>query len=723
MTKEIDFLSLTQTNKATKIPSSTNSTNSSEKKEGLSLFDSLLENGLKEKENAESSTLSKENKSEGEKSSKETTIIKETNNNSKVVDSTKSTDISKELKNNEIEENLNKNVNDNSNKENSEEKIDITKDNKSTSSSSLLDRMIIEAKKNIKTTVDNVTDEKVTSNAEVLTDDSKKINKNSNSSTVEVGNKEISNDSEKTQIDLTKIDTLTNEEVEIKNSQTTSFDTNNTNKVLTDENLNKEKTNNLETKNSEVKNEQKTNVLKDAVQSTINFDSNTENENIEKKTILSSPNLDEENESNSSEKLKIEVKTELKTEVKTENKIEVKTELKTDLSLSEKVNDKKEAFISNEKTTINKSNNETVAKEFAKLDSSETTKEEQRVNINKDELLSKTSIDSETSSESKNTKSLMDRLFENAKNSTISSKTSNVNIQNMQEQNIEGKSNDVLTNIFLSSQKNSIYNQMVANKSEGVKVIKDAKNLEDVSKGAKILDLGLEDVSVETKTPEINLKKNNEKIENNDSLLDKLAFNRNLKKDEVLEKVTTPLSTTNTSSNTSATSTVTSSVIEQAVTLNVNPNLALTIQNRIIGAQQHMTTMMSDAARNMYENYKPPVTAFRINLFPSQLGHIAILMKNDKENTISISLNMSNSNTHDTFVENQNLLKEALHKNFNNNQTTFNLDFNMENESSNNQSFSQENQENQENSENLSSNEIIEAINENQDVAKDINYL
>ena len=136
-----------------------------------------------------------------------------------------------------------------------------------------------------------------------------------------------------------------------------------------------------------------------------------------------------------------------------------------------------------------------------------------------------------------------------------------------------------------------------------------------------------------------------------------------------------------------------------------------------------MTSMMSDAARNMYENYKPPVTAFRINLFPSQLGHIAILMKNDKENTISISLNMSNSNTLDAFVDNQAMLKDALNKNFNNNQTIFNLDFNMENENSNNQSFSHENQENDENNENPSSNEILEAINENQDVGKDINYL
>ena len=96
-------------------------------------------------------------------------------------------------------------------------------------------------------------------------------------------------------------------------------------------------------------------------------------------------------------------------------------------------------------------------------------------------------------------------------------------------------------------------------------------------------------------------------------------------------------------------------------------------------------------------------------------------MKNDKENSISISLNMSNSNTLDTFVENQNTLRDALNKNFNNNQTTFNLDFNMGNESSSNKSFSE--QENNKNNEAPSSNEIIEAINQNQDVGEDLNYL
>lgn len=44
--------------------------------------------------------------------------------------------------------------------------------------------------------------------------------------------------------------------------------------------------------------------------------------------------------------------------------------------------------------------------------------------------------------------------------------------------------------------------------------------------------------------------------------------------------------------------------------INVNSPLSYNIQSKIIGAKQQMATMMSDIARQMYENYKPPVTQF-----------------------------------------------------------------------------------------------------------------
>ena len=59
--------------------------------------------------------------------------------------------------------------------------------------------------------------------------------------------------------------------------------------------------------------------------------------------------------------------------------------------------------------------------------------------------------------------------------------------------------------------------------------------------------------------------------------------------------------------------------------VNVSSPLSYNIQSKkIIGAKQQMVTVMSDIARQMYENYKPPVTAFRINLNPTELGSIAI---------------------------------------------------------------------------------------------------
>jgi len=104
-----------------------------------------------------------------------------------------------------------------------------------------------------------------------------------------------------------------------------------------------------------------------------------------------------------------------------------------------------------------------------------------------------------------------------------------------------------------------------------------------------------------------------------------------------------------------------------------------------------MATMMSDIARQMYENYKPPVTVFRINLNPVDLGNIAILMKNDKNNGLSISMNISNPTTLDALIDNQNVLRNSLNKTFDEN-TKFNLDFSSSNQNDNQSSNSQSNQ-------------------------------
>ncbi len=236
----------------------------------------------------------------------------------------------------------------------------------------------------------------------------------------------------------------------------------------------------------------------------------------------------------------------------------------------------------------------------------------------------------------------------------------------------------------------------------------------------EILDLGLKDFDIQI-DEESSIKEIKQRVESNSSILNKLALNTT-KTEKVIDEAlqtTKQVSSSNTANNTTDSK-------DESVDINVNSNLALSIQNRIIGAKQQLSSMMSDIARSMYENYKPPVTAFRINLIPAQLGHIAILMKNDKENSLSINLTLSQSSTHDTMVENQSSLRDALHKTFNSgqNQTSFNLDFSMENGNSS-QTYSQEdnNSNTQNNSKQHSSDEIMESIIQNQDVAEDLNYM
>lgn len=157
--------------------------------------------------------------------------------------------------------------------------------------------------------------------------------------------------------------------------------------------------------------------------------------------------------------------------------------------------------------------------------------------------------------------------------------------------------------------------------------------------------------------------------------------------------------------------------------VNVNSPLSYNIQSKIIGAKQQMSTMMSDIAKQMYENYKPPVTVFRIILNPLELGSIAILMKSDKNNALSISMNVSNNATLDALVDNQNILRNSLNKTFDEN-TKFNLDFSSSNQS-NNQSNNQGNQGNKKRFEQqMDTQSILQLKEENKDrEEKSLDYM
>ncbi len=852
MTKEIDFLSLSKTDSNA---SSGTKSSGTEKKEGLSLFDSLLTSS-KDEIQSKNTNLSDEKSKQNTDLSKQITSAETNNKTENKQAQTKNENIDKTQENkvsqNKTSENKEskeevKNLSTNDSKEkNLESKVSEPSINKN----SMLDRMVLEANQKTKSNNKNSVEIKENS-TEKVEPKGQTIEKDLNSTKQEVNKTEEKN---LNIVDKTNIETSKeNEKVSIKEVVPEEKDAQTENKTTKDNksdsslldklvskakdeiNLktvenkgeNKEEKQNstsptnatTETKkekqnssspSTETKAENSNSLLDKLVNEAKKDIDASDTKKVEEnnsKTINSTQtqveiNFDElekidskpqESKTDESQPLKKDIKTKVETESKpspnqniqlddevvndtkkvekdislnkkeniettiskedskssVSNKEEIKTELKSEINnTNTKVanNSSQETNISTDKNTTQQNNTNSQSNsqvssgstqnKLSDLDNQALNTNDETINLKKDDIskLNESSNKDENikaQSPKQESKSLMDRLFDNAKAQTISTKNPNLQ-ENLSPEpgTINKNNNDIATNIYLSSQKNSIYNQMLSNKTEGVKTVKDGSSIEDVKKGANILNLNLEDTSVEVDEssvkaePQANTKPNLEKI----SLLDKLAFNKNLNVEELLKKAAENLESqkiaSNSVTNSSSTSTNTNSTSEtNSVNLNVNPNLAMTIQNRIIGAQQQMSSMMSDVARNMYENYKPPVTAFRINLFPAQLGHIAILMKADKENAISISMNLSQSSTHDAFVENQSMLRDAINRNFNNPQTTVTLDFNMQNESSNNQSSNEQNSNNENNPQTHSSDEVIESIIQNKDATEDLNYM
>ena len=317
--------------------------------------------------------------------------------------------------------------------------------------------------------------------------------------------------------------------------------------------------------------------------------------------------------------------------------------------------------------------------------------------------------------------SLMDQLIlKNSMNQDTIMPLGKVNI--VQDENI---SKDIISNIYLSSQKNSISNQELFNKSEAINLLKDAKSLNDVKTSAGMLDLGLENVDVDVEQNielaskvELNRKTDNDLLIRK-NLLNNLILEKNIRNEDVKVLITQSVEASKALMNNTLV------LVEDAI-VTVNSPLSYNIQSKIIGARQQMSTMMSDIAKQMYENYKPPVTVFRINLNPLELGSIAILMKSDKNNALSISMNVSNNGTLDALMENQNILRNSLNKTFEEN-TKFNLDFTSSNQD-NNQSNKQNSQDNQNNSnqfdQKMDTQSVLQLKEENKDrEEKSIDYM
>ena len=154
--------------------------------------------------------------------------------------------------------------------------------------------------------------------------------------------------------------------------------------------------------------------------------------------------------------------------------------------------------------------------------------------------------------------------------------------------------------------------------------------------------------------------------------------------------------------------------------LDIQPNLVNSIQSRIVGAKQQMASMMSDVARQMYENYKPPVTVFRMNLNPGDLGTISVLMKQDKSSGLTINMSVSNIATLELLMENQNMLRNSLAKTFNDS-ANFNLDF-SKGEGGQSQGDSSSNQ-NQRDKRDSNTQEILKLKKENKDYEEKNDYM
>ncbi|PUE64002.1 flagellar hook-length control protein FliK [Arcobacter caeni] len=241
---------------------------------------------------------------------------------------------------------------------------------------------------------------------------------------------------------------------------------------------------------------------------------------------------------------------------------------------------------------------------------------------------------------------------------------------------------DLISSIYLGSQKNKINSQVLFNRNEAVNLLKDGNSIQAVKTSAEILELGLEDMSIEQNVDidvdKIEVKKSDIQALTRKNQIDNLFLDKNVKSEEVRNLITQSVE---------ASSALLDNSLNLAddATITVNSPLSFNIQSKIIGAKQQMSIMMSDIAKQMYENYKPPMTAFRININPTELGSIAILMKNDRNNGLTISMNVTNNVTLNTLIENQNMLKNSLNKTFDEG-TNFNLDFSSSNQNSSNQS-------------------------------------
>jgi len=303
----------------------------------------------------------------------------------------------------------------------------------------------------------------------------------------------------------------------------------------------------------------------------------------------------------------------------------------------------------------------------------------------------------------------------------------NISKVNTIEKSNQDTKNPLLATMFLQTQK-------IDKEKTSLSQIKDAKNniieqktVQAVKQSAVKLELNVEDTEITHEGDE--LKKDTHIIKKENTTSSFITDNKNLNKMFINQKAEVNIIRPEQNS-VLLTAKETSEIIEkdkkniETVEIAVAKDAVQVLQNKIIGAQQKMGSFMSEIARNMYLNYKPPVTAFRVNLNPANLGSISIIMRANKiDNTLNVSMNLSNSNTMESFIENKTVLQNAIQRQFNDS-SNLTINFGMQNQNSENSFNEHFNQDtNNQNSEDNQSEKISEESIEEQEIIENNDYM
>ena len=390
--------------------------------------------------------------------------------------------------------------------------------------------------------------------------------------------------------------------------------------------------------------------------------------------------------------------------VNSEDRQNVENQIETSIVLKDSLNFENILIVEDEVANSDAIKNETVKNEN-KLNSQNILRVENEV------------VKTENNTKVDQKLSLMDQLIQTNSKKDITTKIEESATSNPQSvEQINKNSKDVASNIFLAEQKNSLNNQLLFNKNEAVNILKNASSIEDIEKSANILDLDANNLEVEQNISSESLNDlsvDEKEILDRKNILNSILNEKNIRSVDVRNLITNSIDASK------ALLEDTINILDDKI-LDIQPNLVNSIQSRIVGAKQQMASMMSDVARQMYENYKPPVTVFRMNLNPGDLGTISVLMKQDKSSGLTINMSVSNIATLELLMENQNMLRNSLAKTFNDS-ANFNLDF-SKGEGGQSQGDSSSNQ-NQRDKRDSNTQEILKLKKENKDYEEKNDYM